>query len=255
MLATIKLNSLFTFLLRNLVLYLGVPSITNKKLGQVTWIFWKSKHPPLEAFHFSKCPLTADNNQLEHIYGILHLHSYKVARVFPFIRSTKKVSGQVFCSCTFASLEYLLWHMPITPVFFLSICTLHSWFCCKLWLIPDINPFVNPFDCFGFPVVCLHLLWHALYLLWMEFHPCLYIYIYTGFAFCSRLIKCKFCSVSVVWRLVNKLFTFYLEAYCFFRFPFFPFLIWYASCYWCRLWYMICSFAPLWFTLRFAFLG
>ncbi len=36
------------------------------------------------------------------------------------------------------------------------------------------------FDCFGFPLVCLHLLWHALYLLWMDFHPCLYIY--TGFS-------------------------------------------------------------------------
>ncbi len=31
-------------------------------------------------------------------------------------------------------------------------------------------------DCLGLPFVCLHLLKHALYILWMDFHPCLYIY-------------------------------------------------------------------------------
>jgi len=78
----------------------------------------------------------------------------------------------VFCSCTFASLEYLLWHMPITPVFFLSICTLHSWFCCKLWLIPDINPF----DCFGFPRVFTFAL--TCIVLIVDGIPSLFIHIY-----------------------------------------------------------------------------
>ncbi len=32
------------------------------------------------------------------------------------------------------------------------------------------------FDGLGFPFMCLHLLRHALYFLWMDFHPCLYIY-------------------------------------------------------------------------------
>jgi hypothetical protein len=32
-------------------------------------------------------------------------------------------------------------------------------------------------DGLGFPFVCLHLLRHALYFLWMDFYPCLYIYI------------------------------------------------------------------------------
>ncbi len=35
------------------------------------------------------------------------------------------------------------------------------------------------FDCFGFSLVYLHLLRHALYLLRMDLHPCLYICIYT----------------------------------------------------------------------------
>ncbi len=37
------------------------------------------------------------------------------------------------------------------------------------------------YDCLGFPFMCLHLLKHALYILWMDFHPCLYIY--TGLSF------------------------------------------------------------------------
>jgi hypothetical protein len=41
------------------------------------------------------------------------------------------------------------------------------------------------FDCFGFPLMCLHLLRHALYLLWMDFHPCLCIY--TGFSLTNRM--------------------------------------------------------------------
>jgi len=32
------------------------------------------------------------------------------------------------------------------------------------------------FDGLGFPLVCLHLLQHALYFLWIDFYPCLYIY-------------------------------------------------------------------------------
>jgi hypothetical protein len=32
------------------------------------------------------------------------------------------------------------------------------------------------FDGLGFPFMCLHLFQHALYFLWMDFHPCLYIY-------------------------------------------------------------------------------
>jgi hypothetical protein len=36
------------------------------------------------------------------------------------------------------------------------------------------------FDGLGFPFVCLHLLKHALYFLWMDFHPCLYIYGFTS---------------------------------------------------------------------------
>jgi hypothetical protein len=31
------------------------------------------------------------------------------------------------------------------------------------------------FDGLGFPFMCLHLLQHALYFLWIDFHPCLYI--------------------------------------------------------------------------------
>ncbi len=112
----------------------------------------------------------------------------------------------MFCSCTFATVEYLLSHMPITPVFFLSICTLHSWFCCKLWLIPDINPFVNPFDCFGFPLVCLHLLCHALYLLWMDFHPYVYIYIHRVCflfkAFKMQNLQCE-CGVKISKQIIH----------------------------------------------------
>jgi hypothetical protein len=33
-------------------------------------------------------------------------------------------------------------------------------------------------DCIGFVFMCSHLLIHALYFLWMDFHP--YLYIYTG---------------------------------------------------------------------------
>jgi hypothetical protein len=31
------------------------------------------------------------------------------------------------------------------------------------------------YDCFGFHFMCLHLLQHVLYFLWMDFHLCLYI--------------------------------------------------------------------------------
>jgi hypothetical protein len=43
------------------------------------------------------------------------------------------------------------------------------------------------FDCFGFHFVCLHLLRHVLYFLWMDFHPCLYIY--TEFSLFSQWYK------------------------------------------------------------------
>jgi hypothetical protein len=43
------------------------------------------------------------------------------------------------------------------------------------------------FDCFGFPLLCLHLLPHALYLLGMDFHPCLYMC--TGFIYCEPVLK------------------------------------------------------------------
>jgi hypothetical protein len=36
------------------------------------------------------------------------------------------------------------------------------------------------FDGLGFPFMCLHLLQHALYFLWMDFHPCLYIHGFFG---------------------------------------------------------------------------
>ncbi len=32
------------------------------------------------------------------------------------------------------------------------------------------------FDCFDFLFICLHLCLYALYFLWMDFHPCFYIY-------------------------------------------------------------------------------
>jgi hypothetical protein len=97
-------------------------------------------------------------------------------------------------------------------------------FCQSFWL------FWFPSHVFTFALTCL-----------------IYIYIYMGFAFCSKHIKCKICSVNVVWRLVNKLFTFIWRLIAFSGFPF---LFWYASCYWGRLWNIICSLCDsLWVLL------
>jgi hypothetical protein len=48
---------------------------------------------------------------------------------------------------------------------------------------------------FGF--VCLHLLWHALYFLWMDFHPCLYMYM-NGHFLSFLLTSHQTCTVFVV---------------------------------------------------------
>ncbi len=47
------------------------------------------------------------------------------------------------------------------------------------------------FDGLGFPFMLLHLHQHALYFLWIDFHPCLYIYIYRSFSlliFCNKFL-------------------------------------------------------------------
>jgi len=57
------------------------------------------------------------------------------------------------------------------------------------------------FYCFGFPFMCLHLLQHALYFLWMDFHPCLYIYtwfFFTWLQFDYTTLMMYFSQISLL---------------------------------------------------------
>ncbi len=64
--------------------------------------------------------------------------------------------------------------------------------CRLLWLSFIIDkPMVH------LPCVCLHLLRHALYFLWMDFHPCLYVYIYTSLNPVPNAQVCVYLTVHI----------------------------------------------------------
>ncbi len=52
------------------------------------------------------------------------------------------------------------------------------------------------FDSLGFRLMCLHLLWHALYFLWMDFHPCLYVCVH-GSSFLLTLTLLAYISIYI----------------------------------------------------------
>ncbi len=57
------------------------------------------------------------------------------------------------------------------------------------------------FDGPGFPFMCSHLFQHALYFWWIDFHSCLYIYVYTRFLFFSTTVPI---SVKVKMPVENE---------------------------------------------------